>query len=240
MAAVVFWMQMSSLELYPCPRCGSQIPPEDVNDEKDVALCRKCAKGSTLPQIGMAAEIAEACAGKTPRGVRVENNSAIHSASHADGVEIRCNGIDKTALLGLPFFLLWEGLLFYYIFVPQIKAMTFNWMAAFIGLAFMLMPAKNICEIAFGLFGRHVITLRRGELACFSGIGRLGRARSFAYSRDAKVSLRKFYVKNNLNEYNDEIAVASQGRTFAMCATMPDAPKPYIAGVIQREIARGA
>ncbi|HQA38902.1 MAG TPA: hypothetical protein PLW27_08350 [Kiritimatiellia bacterium] len=42
------------------------------------------------------------------------------------------------------------------------------------------------------------------------------------------------------NVPTEEIVVTGAGSTFALCATLPDEPKRFVAGWLQREIARGS
>ena len=217
---------------YNCPICGTLIPLEDINVSNDIALCRKCGKTTVFSQICDAEYLAEVSAEKPPRGVRIER------AAIDGSITICCKRIDKFALIELPFVLFWESLSFYAFCMTQIRNMKFSWTLTLIGLFFLLLPIKDIRNVLFGLFGKHLIMLNHGEGTVFCGIGRLGRTQHFTYSHDARAWLRQ--LEKHIGVHTEEIVVSSCGQDFAMCAMMPDKVKPFVAGTLQREIARRA
>ena len=125
------------------------------------------------------------------------------------------------------------------IYGSQIVKKEFDLTLSLCGLPFLIVTIVLVGSILIGFFGKHVISLRRGEGAYFFGIGKLGRTRRFTYSRDARVSLQATDFTVN-NQQRDAIVVEDRGNTFKMCAMMPDKVKPFVAGTLQREIARGS
>ena len=218
---------------YNCPTCGSLIPLEDINVSNDIALCRKCGKTSPFSQINNVVELANASAGKPPRGVRIESDLM------SGGVTITYKRISKSVLFLIPFTLFWSGISMGGIYGTQIVKKEFDLTMSLFGLPFLIGTIVLVCSILIGLFGKHAISLRRGEGTYFFGIGKLGRTRRFTYSRDARVSLQATNFTVN-NQQSDAIVVEDRGNTFKMCAMIPDDPKPFIAGTLQREIARGS
>ena len=221
---------MSSL--YTCLTCGATLSLNDINVAGDTALCRKCGNASAFSLISSISSLTDTGMGKPPRGVRVERDPM------GGGVTITHWHISLTALFFIPFTVLWSGIPLGSIYVPQLISGTFDRSRSLLGIPFLLGTVALVCVTLTVLFGKHVITLRRGEGTAFYGIGKLGRTRRFTYSRDAKIALRPADIGQG-DTPTTEIAVLNQGTTFGMCASIPDTPKRFIAGWLQREIARG-
>jgi hypothetical protein len=219
---------------YNCPSCGAPLPLGGIDVASDSALCRKCGGRASFSELCAADEIASAGAMEPPRGVRVESDLA------GGGVTISFRRVDRDMWFLVPFTLLWGGGSIGMIYVSQFVKSTFDLKQSLQGLPFLFVTIFLICNVMFGLFGKHEIMLRRGEGVWFCGVGKIGRARRFSYSRDAKVALRPSDKYNFQKEIGDEIVVTSRRQKFAMCAKLPNASKPFIAGVLQREIARGS
>jgi hypothetical protein len=218
---------------YTCLTCGAAIPLDDINVSGDIALCRKCGNTSAFSLVsGASGLVGSEGAGEPPRGVWVERDPM------GGGVTITHKRVSPLALFFIPFTLLFGGGSFCAFYGTQLMSGTFVLSDTLAGIPFMIGAAILICVTLTVLFGKYAITLRRGEGTVFFGVGKLGRMRHFTYSRDAKISLRPSDIKRN-NTPVDEIVVLNRGDTFGMCALLPDKPKRFIAGLLQREIARG-
>ena len=218
---------------YTCLTCGAAIPLDDINVASDIALCRKCGNASAFSLIYDASGLADAGTGEPPRGVRVERDLM------GGGVSIIYKRIDRSVFFLIPFTLIWSGVSIGGLYGTQLMNQSFDWKMSLFGIPFLIGTIFLVSSTLMGLFGKHTITLKRGEGTVFRGIGKLGRTRTFTYSRDARISLRPSIIRHN-NGSCDEIEVASQGKTFGMCVAIPTDPQRFIAGLLQREIARGS
>jgi hypothetical protein len=217
---------------YACLTCGAAIPLEDINVAGDVALCRKCGGTSAFSLISAAPGTADGT-GEPPRGVRIERDFM------GGGVTLTYKRISPVVFFLIPFTAVWSGGSLGGIYGSQILKQTFDWKMSLFGLPFLIGTVVLLGVVLMALFGKRQLTLQRGNGTVFHGIGKIGRTQRFTYSREARVSLRNSRIQRNDVPY-DEIAVINQGSTFGLFATMPDKPKRFIAGWLQREIARGS
>ena len=212
---------------YSCLACGTVIPLEDVNVASDVALCRKCGYASEFSLVCDISSLADEGTGEPPRGVRVERSLM------GDGITIIHKRVSPLVLFFIPFTLVWSWVTLGSIYESHFRSGTLNLWQLTLEIPFLIANVVLVYLTVFGLFGKHVVTLRRDEGTIFRGIGKLGRMRRFTHSRDSRISLLQSAPQV------DEIVVLNKGGTFKMCAEIPDTPKRFIAGLIQREIARG-
>ena len=208
---------------YTCLTCGTAIPLDDINVAGDIALCRKCGNASAFSLVSGASGLADAGAGEPPRGVRVERDPM------GGGTTIiykYC--IDWRIFLLIPSLLIWIGFGLYVVCGSQLMARSFDWRMSLLGILIILTAAS---AVAAEFFCKYVITLKHGECTVFYGIRKLGYTRRFTYSRETRVSLFPLTI---------HITAARHEKTFAMCTAMHDEPRRFIAGLLQREIARGS
>ena len=217
---------------YQCLACGAPIPLDDINVATDVALCRACGRTSAFSLLQAAVDTASSM-GEPPRGIRIERDFM------GGGTTLTYKRMQPFVWILIPFTLVWSGGSMGGIYGTQILKRAFDWKMSLFGLPFLFGTVVLLTVILLGLFGKRRITLQHGSGSVFHGIGRLGRTRRFTYSRDARVSFRKATMQRNTVP-TEEIVVTGAGSTFALCATLPDEPKRFVAGWLQREIARGS
>jgi hypothetical protein len=219
--------------VYTCLTCGAAIPLDDINVAADVALCRKCGNTSAFSLLHASAGLSSAGTGDPPRGIRIERDFM------GGGVTLTCKRISPIAFFLIPFTALWSGVSMFGIYGSQIMKRAFDWKMSLAGLPFLLGTVVLLSVILMALFGKRQITLRHGSGTVFHGVGRIGWTRRFTYSREARVAFRKTNIHHNKVPY-EEIVVTGPGTAFGLCATVPDELKRFIAGWLQREIARGS
>ena len=90
-----------------------------------------------------------------------------------------------------------------------------------------------LVQLAFALFGKRTLTLDHGEGETFTGIGRLGFRKRFAYGRSFEIRLSDSNTFIN-GERMAEIVIARPGEKPAkICTSWPNAVKPYIAAFVR-------
>ncbi len=217
---------------YLCLTCGAPIPLDDINVATDVALCRACGHTCAFSLLQAAVDTASNM-GEPPRGIHIERDYM------GGGTTLTYKRVQPYVLFLIPFTLVWSGVSMSGIYGTQILKRAFDWKMSLFGLPFLFGTVVLLTLILLALFGKHQITLQHGNGRVFHGIGPLGRTRRFTYSRDVRISFRRSNIRHN-NVTHEEIVVTGANSTFALCATLPDEPKRFIAGWLQREIARGS
>lgn len=211
-----------------CPGCHSEIPLDDINVAKDIALCRACGKTWTFSLVQSAGELGEVNLQQPPRWVQIETD-------YQGGTTIRYRRRSKALFFLIPFAALWSGGSMVGIYGSQIRQGKFDLGQSLFGLPFLIGTIILCSAIAFLLFGHWEINLRRGEGTVFLGVGSLGWRRSFAFGPGAQVSLQQSsYQVNHVPQ--DAIAVTEAGQKLISFGApiQPREAKLFIAAAMSR------
>src|SRR5688500_3614568 len=117
-----------SLEVV-CPKCGSEIPLEDVNVANDLALCRKCSESFSFAEAIRTEDIAAVDLANPPRGVWYRPTP--------NGFELGSSTRSAAAIFLVPFMLVWSGGSMGGIYGSQIAKGDFNLAMSLFGLPFL-------------------------------------------------------------------------------------------------------
>ena len=152
-----------------CPSCGEEIQLDDINIEKDVALCRACRKIHPCHKLLTIDETEDAAllSQPPPRHLTVErDDSDLWQATR-----IVYHSVNRSVFFMIPFTLLWSGGIFLALMDFYHKMSASH--EGLFPLEFMLpffFGAFVLCGLClFLLFGKTVLTLRKGEGKCFCG-----------------------------------------------------------------------
>jgi hypothetical protein len=211
-----------------CPDCRAEIPLDDINVAKDLALCRACGKTWPFSSLQSVAEVAGVDLSLPPRGVRVETGM--------DGsTVITYRRLSGALLFLVPFTALWSGGSMAGIYGTQIARRHFDWKMSLFGLPFLAGTVVLCSVITFMLFGKWKITVRRGEGTVFVGVGGIGRTRRFDCGPGTRASLEASSVRVN-NQSQEAIVVSRAGEkllTFGAALSSRDV-KLFIAAAMNR------
>jgi len=213
-----------------CPGCRSLIPLEDINVAKDIALCRSCARTWTFSLVRSAAEMGEVNLEQPPRGVRIETD-------YEGTTTIRYRRISLVLIFLIPFTAVWGGLSMAGIYGTQFKRGEFDLGQSLFGLPFLFGTVVLCSVIAFLLFGRWEIKLRCGEGTVFTGVGRVGWRRRFAFGPGVQVSLEQSSFEVN-HQRQEAIVVTQAGQKLIRFGAplQPREAKVFIAAAMSRAI----
>ena len=212
---------------YICPLCRSVIAADDVNVATDLALCRSCGRTSSFSMVSGASEISLDSLQKPPPSISIEED-------FGGGRAIIYRKLSPALLFLIPFTALWSGFSMWGIYGSQFRKGEFDLGQSLFGLPFLLGTIVLLSTIMFLLFGRWVITLRKGTGTVFVGVGPVGWTRHFTYNRETLVSMRMTDVR--VNEVSQKGILIRNGDTdFVFGTLLKDEAKQFIAAVIMKE-----
>jgi hypothetical protein len=161
-----------------CPSCGDSIPIEEVNVEKDLARCIRCA------QIYPASQLME-----LQDGVELDSPpSGARFAREADGFVVEATTRSPIAILLVPFMCVWSGGSLGVIYGQQIARGEFSLGMSLFGLPFLIMGGMLWGMALMAIAGRVRVRVRgdRGEI--FTGVGPFGLRRRFSWNGVRRIS----------------------------------------------------
>jgi hypothetical protein len=214
---------------YSCPSCHAEIPLDDVNVAKDVALCRACGRATPFSLISGTAEVSLDALDEPPKSVRVEQG-------FGDEMSIVYHRLSPVLLFLIPFTAFWSGFSMWGIYGKQIMAGTFNLSESLFGLPFLFGTIILLGIIAYLMFGKWVVKLSHGEATVFVGVGLFGRTRRFSYNRNTTVSMSMTGVKVN-DRPQPGILVRTDDKDFLFGALLPANARQFIAAAIAKQVA---
>jgi hypothetical protein len=213
---------------YSCPSCGANIPLDDVNVSKDVALCRACGQTTAFSVVSGTSELSLQALDEPPRGVRIETG-------FNNETTVVYHRLSPLLLFLIPFTALWSGGSMIGIYGSQIRDGKFDLGQSLFGIPFLLGTVVLLSVIAFLLFGKWVIKLDRGDGTVFVGVGPFGWTRRFSYNQTSVVSLTATTVTVN-NRPQQGILVRTDERDFVFGALLKDDAKRFIAATILQQV----
>jgi ribosomal protein L40E len=156
-----------------CPKCRAEIPLEDVNVAKDIALCRRCGTTSNYAEVIEDAETAFDPM-KPPRGTWFREQPPLE-------FEVGASTRSAAALFLVPFMCVWSGFSLGGIYGTQFAKGHFDLFQSLFGIPFILgtlffggMAVMTVC-------GKVVVNVNGDQGAVFTGVGPIGWRRRFSW-----------------------------------------------------------
>jgi hypothetical protein len=187
-----------------CPSCRREIPTEDVNVEKDIALCRACNQTFSF------AELLQAQAS----GVTVDLDRPPKGAWFREdmtGFEVGSTTRSATALFLVPFMCVWSGFSLGGIYGTQIYQHKFNLATSLFGIPFVLGTVILGSLALMTTFGRTVLSVNGDQGKIFTGVGPIGWTRKFKWTGIREVSEGIGNVQRN-GRYQQQIVLQGDTR----------------------------
>lgn len=158
-----------------CPRCMAEVPLEDVNVAKDVALCRRCQESFSFAESSNEEEpLPQVDLDHPPKGVWFHRT--------ADGFELGSTTRSWIAVFLVPFMCLWSAGSLGATFWPQIRKGEFSLGMSLFGLPFLIGTIVIGAITIMCVCGKICVRARDGEGEIFVGVGRLGFRRRFKWN----------------------------------------------------------
>ena len=200
------------MKTYLCPHCGREIREDELQES--------------------APDDAALAGGKPPKHLRV-------STEYDDGVPVtilRHKRISPSVFFIVPFTCVWSGLSMAGIYGTQIARRAFDLKLSLFGIPFLLGSIFLVGSCLFMLFGKRVLTLRRGKGVYFSGIGAIGRRTRFDYNRETRIETGWTRYQVNGNSL-PRLELKTPGRpdTVKICTGMDEDSLDYVAALLRRD-----
>lgn len=213
------------VDSYICPSCRSPIPLDDINVPRDLALCRSCGKTSPFSSLCTL----DPADDKPPKGVQTESD-------FLDGSErITCRFISLPFLLiFVPGITIAFGSAIYNIYGTQIAKGVFDPRLSLIGLPMTLFMISIAIWGVFIAVGKTTITLRRGEVSVFTGIGTLGWKRRLPCGPNTKIRIEQSLSTANGRNKN-HLAIQNDSDICRFGSLLPQPTLQYILSQIFRQ-----
>ncbi len=212
-----------------CPNCRCRIATEDINVSKDIALCRSCGSSfafSLLERSRLLPDLAEM---QCPRYVRIEDDFGQKVIVY--------RRVSPSVWFLILFTVFWSGMSMWGLYIDPLRQTPVDWKRMLFGIPFLLGTIVLVGAILFGLFGKTVITLENGRGTVFIGIGRLGRTRTFSYSRDSFIVLKDSEIRHKGVPLQG-ICIRNGQEEFIFGTGLDENSKQYIAALIADEAAK--
>lgn len=174
-----------------CPKCGRELPLDDVNVAADTALCRECAEVFSL------SEIVEG--GRADEGDgSFDVSSPPRGAWYADdGNEVRIGATTRSAIAWflVPFMCVWSGFSLGGIYGTQFYKGQFDLRTTLFGIPFILGTLLFGSMAVMSVIGKVEVRLCGAAGEIFTGVGWIGWRRRFALADVERVRENALYTR---------------------------------------------
>ncbi len=185
-----------------CPKCRKEIPLDDVNVAKDIALCRRCGESYPFSDLVDSAPVRSVDLANPPRGAWLVQNPPV-------GFEVGASTRSGVAFFLVPFMCVWSGFSLGGIYGTQIYKMEFNPMISLFGIPFLLGTAFFGSYALMTVCGKVVVRVAGDEAVVFVGVGPIGWRRCFNWR---KVSSIKRTEKLNNGNTSQRLTIEGEKR----------------------------
>jgi hypothetical protein len=157
-----------------CPECRTEIPLEDINVAKDIALCRRCTRTYSFAELSQDRDVADVDASRPPKGAWYKSQ----------GLEFEVGAWTRSwaALFLVPFTLVWSGMSLGGIYGSQFAKGRFDLTMSLLGIPFVLGTLILVPAALMTLFGKVAVRSSGDQGAVFVGVGPFGWSRRFHWS----------------------------------------------------------
>jgi hypothetical protein len=162
-----------------CPNCRTSIPAGQIRAATDVALCRACDEVFSLSDLidGGFGDV-DFDVRRCPTGMWYEET--------ATGWRLGASTRSYAALFFMPFTCFWLGMS---LLLLVVMSMEVGFWAALIASPFLLIGLFLLVPTLMAICGKVVVSVDRGEGRIFTGVGKHGTTKRFAW--DAVVSIEE-------------------------------------------------
>jgi hypothetical protein len=209
-----------------CPSCRADIPLEDINVSTDIALCRRCNETYSFAELSSGGALRDVNTAVPPDGAWFE--------SQGNDFEVGATSRSWTALILVPFTVLWSGVSLRSIYGSQFANGRFDPTASLFGTPFLLGSLVLIAMTLMAIFGKVVVRRSSDQGSVFIGVGPLGWTRRFRWSeiRAARHSLTKWHQ----NDSHLPIIELVGPTPIRFGSRLSDSRRAFMLAVLQRRV----
>ena len=172
------------MKSYFCPKCGAEVPLNDINVSADLMLCKSCGETSSFAEAVSDAGDESVLVKPPPKHLKIETDPMDPERR----TTITYKRISPLALFFVPFTCVWAGGSMAGIYGSQIIKGAFDPKLSLFGLPFLIGSIALVSACLFMLFGKRVLELKGGEAKYFAGVFGIGLRKRFHYDCQTKVS----------------------------------------------------
>ena len=189
-----------------CPNCQTEVANDNINIQSDMGKCQACnhlfrvSEHFDMPAFAFDLN-------QPPKGAWYKNNMQ----------EIRLGATLRSpiAFFLVPFMLIWSGGSLGGIYGTQIAKQQFSLLQSLFGIPFLLGTLFFGFMTLMMTFGKVELSIDRQGGRVFTGIGKLGKSRSFQWHEVTRI--RENYVANSSNKQQGQIFIdAAQPIRFGL------------------------
>ena len=190
-----------------CPNCQNEVVNENINIQTDMGKCQNCNHLFRVSENFDSSPKFAFDINQPPKGAWYKN----------DMQEIKLGATLRSpiAFFLVPFMLIWSGGSLGGIYGTQIANQEFSLLQSLFGIPFI------IGTLIFGfftllvLFGKVELTIDRQGGKVFTGIGKLGKSKSFIWNEVSRI--RENHIQNASNKQQGQIFIdAAQPIRFGL------------------------
>ena len=189
-----------------CPNCQTEVENDNINIQSDMGKCQACNYLFRVSEyFDRPAFVFDL--NQPPKGAWYKNNM--------QEIKLGATLRSPIAFFLVPFMLIWSGGSLGGIYGTQIAKQQFSLLQSLFGIPFL------IGTIIFGsltlmmLFGKIELTINQQGGRVFTGVGRIGKSKSFQWHEVTRI--RENYVANSSNKQQAQIVIeANQPITFGL------------------------
>jgi hypothetical protein len=180
-------------EKFLCPSCRAEIPLDDVNVSKNIALCRQCGKTWDFAELTEDTQASDVDTNRPPSG-------AWYRQMPPRQFEVGSTTRSPAAFFLVPFMCVWSGLSMSGIYGTQIIKGHFNPIMSLFGLPFLIGTIVLLGASLMCIFGKIVVRVDGNSGVIFNGIGPIGWRRRFQWDRVTAIRLTQAARSDNSNK----------------------------------------
>jgi hypothetical protein len=186
-----------------CPRCRSEIPLDDVNVSKDLALCRQCGQTWSYADLNEDNKASNFVPSSAPGGTWCEETGP---GTFMVGSTTR----SALAFFLVPFMCAWSGLSLGGIYGTQFTKGHFNLRESLIGIPFILGTLLFGSIAVMSVCGKVTVSLAGDDGVIFTGVGPIGWRRRFNWRK--VTSIRRTEKIGNRGSTYEQITFEGEKR----------------------------
>ncbi len=215
--------------MYNCPQCQAMIALDDVNISTDIALCRSCNEVSAFSELHAKSEVPDNIeALSMPKGFRSLTDMEF-------GKVLIFKKISPVALFLIPFTAVWSGGSMWGIYGTQFMKGKFELTQSLFGIPFLLGTIILVSITTFCVFAKRTVKMSKGRGQIFTGVGPIGKKKTFLYHPNTSVSIVNSSMRQN-NRVMKCIEIQGGSKSLKFAAGLKDSELEYMAAFIKNKI----
>jgi hypothetical protein len=176
-----------------CPKCRAEIPLDDINVARDVALCRQCGQVWSYGDLIADGQTDPVIPQTPPKGTWFQDRGP---NSFQVGVTTR----SPVAFFLVPFMCVWSGGSVGGIYGTQISHRHFDLIESLFGIPFLVGSVILISVTALMVCGKITVSVNGDDGVIFTGVGPVGWRRKFNWRRVTAIRRTQQMNRNGVSE----------------------------------------